>query len=287
MLDALARSPSPSTFEAVREAAIAAACRRMGGVARLRHRSLLASGARRPTEPLLSEEARHALDRLASRLAASAVPGLPGERLLEAVYGQPEVDGPRWVYADWLGEANDPRGEFIVLQLRRAADGSRPSRREKELERRHAGQWLGPLAPLLVKKHTSFSRGFLASCGIKEKWLKDRALVGHPLFSTVTRLDLSSCDAVWANHPTCRALRAVTGVAMWTLRDLKRQVEHLGLTGFEPSSLETLKEQKSLRSVSIDHIPAHTDWAYQTLRPLLGPAVTQVVLNGRAYPPPA
>ena len=36
--------------------------------------------------------------------------------LLDAVVGAPHEDGPRLVYADWLLQRGDPRGELITLQ---------------------------------------------------------------------------------------------------------------------------------------------------------------------------
>ena len=41
------------------------------------------------------------------------------EELLAAVFAAPDDDAPRRVYADWLLERGDPRGEFIQLQCAR------------------------------------------------------------------------------------------------------------------------------------------------------------------------
>src|SRR5262245_55829511 len=38
------------------------------------------------------------------------------ESLLAAVHESPEDDAPRRVYADWLTDHGDPRGEFIAVQ---------------------------------------------------------------------------------------------------------------------------------------------------------------------------
>lgn len=40
------------------------------------------------------------------------------EQMLAAVLAAPDDDRPRLVYADWLMERGDPRGEFIALQLK-------------------------------------------------------------------------------------------------------------------------------------------------------------------------
>jgi uncharacterized protein (TIGR02996 family) len=54
------------------------------------------------------------------------------EHFLQAILAAPDDDTPRLVYADWLDERGDPRGEFIRLQCELAklavADGRRPKR---------------------------------------------------------------------------------------------------------------------------------------------------------------
>src|SRR5262249_36622124 len=49
--------------------------------------------------------------------------GKTEEELLAMVYDDPESDGPRVVYGDWLLERADPRGELMTLQLKRAREG--------------------------------------------------------------------------------------------------------------------------------------------------------------------
>jgi uncharacterized protein (TIGR02996 family) len=87
---------------------------------------------------------------------------------LRAVCEQPDDDSPRLVYADWLDEQGDPRGEFIRLQLKlaryRPADTRRPvwELRAHELWVAHGAAWLARLPSLPgVGWVTPFSRGFL------------------------------------------------------------------------------------------------------------------------------
>lgn len=40
-----------------------------------------------------------------------------GDKLLQAILDNPEDDALRLVYADWLEERGDPRGEFIRVQV--------------------------------------------------------------------------------------------------------------------------------------------------------------------------
>ncbi len=86
------------------------------------------------------------------------------ERLLLAIRDAPDDDAPRLVYADWLAQRGDSRGELIVAACRLAQlDDDDPA--SASLERRigelaDAGRaiWLGPLAE---KLDGDFDRGFL------------------------------------------------------------------------------------------------------------------------------
>ena len=40
------------------------------------------------------------------------------EAFLQAIIDNPDDDAPRLIYADWLEERGDPRGEFIRVQWR-------------------------------------------------------------------------------------------------------------------------------------------------------------------------
>jgi len=67
------------------------------------------------------------------------------QELLEGIWAEPDRDDVRLVYADWLQQQGDPRGEFIMLQMERE---SRPlslaeSAREFRLLRDHSEAWLG------------------------------------------------------------------------------------------------------------------------------------------------
>jgi uncharacterized protein (TIGR02996 family) len=89
---------------------------------------------------------------------------LENPELVAAILDDPDDDGPRLVYADWLEERGDPRGTFIRLQCQReraARDGRRPPAVRKEemaLFGRHALEWLGPTDPKLER--VAWARGF-------------------------------------------------------------------------------------------------------------------------------
>ena len=42
----------------------------------------------------------------------------PDDAFLQAIRDAPDDDAPRLIYADWLDERGDPRGEFIRVQWR-------------------------------------------------------------------------------------------------------------------------------------------------------------------------
>jgi uncharacterized protein (TIGR02996 family) len=82
--------------------------------------------------------------------------------LLEAIVASPDDDAPRLVYADWLSERRDPRGELIALQVARSK--GKPSREAKKRETQllaDCGQaLLGPLGPAVVRTELAWGRGF-------------------------------------------------------------------------------------------------------------------------------
>jgi uncharacterized protein (TIGR02996 family) len=67
-----------------------------------------------------------------------------------AIAADPDDDRPRLVYADWLEEQGDPRGEFVRVQIELArSDGADDRRtqlrwREAALLAEHRADWLGP-----------------------------------------------------------------------------------------------------------------------------------------------
>jgi uncharacterized protein (TIGR02996 family) len=101
------------------------------------------------------------------RAVAAAAPAKRSrEELLRAVYENPADDAPRLVFADFLQEQGDLRGEFIALQFKkRDAKLSRAeSMREKELFAEHGRSWLGAIEKAVLKRGTVFERGFVAVC---------------------------------------------------------------------------------------------------------------------------
>jgi uncharacterized protein (TIGR02996 family) len=108
---------------------------------------------------------------------------LPTEKeLLEAVLTNPRDDAPRLVYADWLSERGDPRGELIALHIK---DPARPANLER---------WSGCLPsmkPDIVDWR--FERGFVGGIRARRwRWLDRAAAIfgEHP----VERLEIENLE---------------------------------------------------------------------------------------------
>jgi uncharacterized protein (TIGR02996 family) len=142
--------------------------------------------------------------------------------LLEACWAERDNDEPRHVYADWLEQQGDPRGEFIALQLLEARGAATPKhvRRAKKLLTEHRAAWLGPelAAALRIQK---FERGFLVDATIRQDAVvRDAAARASSELWFIQRLD--------GEH---RALQLAPG--MRSLETLRLFDEHELLTAIE------------------------------------------------------
>jgi uncharacterized protein (TIGR02996 family) len=103
-------------------------------------------------------------------------------RLRAAIFARPDDDAPRLVYADWLLERGDPRGEFIQIQctlgrpissrgpLAPNHPAARPMRftgdpkpleaRERALLRAHQKTWIAPIRGYINSWY--WDRGFVS-----------------------------------------------------------------------------------------------------------------------------
>ncbi|MCE9561454.1 MAG: TIGR02996 domain-containing protein [Planctomycetes bacterium] len=100
----------------------------------------------------------------------------------KAILDNPDESTSYAAYADWLQEQDDPRGEFMQVQLALEA-GSLPKEQRKQLQARerelldeHEREWLGELAPLLLDLDTHdtlpnvrywWGRGFIAEMRVQ------------------------------------------------------------------------------------------------------------------------
>jgi uncharacterized protein (TIGR02996 family) len=114
------------------------------------------------------------------------------EAFLQAILESPEDDLPRLVYADWLTDQGDPRGEFVHVQcLLARLPGEDPRRphleaRQRQLLDRHQDEWLGALRPLLCR--WTFRRGFLDEAAVHAATYLAHSAIAWP--STVRRVEV-------------------------------------------------------------------------------------------------
>ena len=93
----------------------------------------------------------------------------------EAIVADPDNDEPRLVYADWLDERGDPRGEFIRIQCQVAAGELNDDSVESRTTRRHMfklleqnrGEWLAEFDKLPITQPV-FTRGFVSEVVITQ-----------------------------------------------------------------------------------------------------------------------
>lgn len=142
----------------------------------------------------------------------------------------PDDVARRSVYADWLSERGDPRGELMALQL--AAAGSEPSpaaaKRIAALLKKHQKTWLRPIARnLFGRSEPTFADGMLSAIrldlrklapkpdepllvGLRKLMVWGRVdgqakkLMGSPLLSGLRELE-ASIELVAALHPAAKA----------------------------------------------------------------------------------
>ena len=224
-----------------------------------------ASIAPEPEEELL-------LDRIGQRVQsrrqslASRGPSLKDlEDLLAGVYADPDSDEARAVYADALSAANNPRGEFIHLQLeiarRTAAAAPNPpdtaslERSAKILLNKHGERWVDGVDRALLKSGRVFHRGFLT----RGFWGDVGTTMSHPAW----RLIDTFCVAGYPHHPVqrlCEAehlprLRALYGIDASRLPELFRTRYPEQLTTFgliaTPNTLPTPQRFPNVRHLSL------------------------------------
>jgi uncharacterized protein (TIGR02996 family) len=132
----------------------------------------------------------------AKRTGRAATTGAEEAALLAAIRAAPDEDAPRLVYADFLGEVGDPRGELIHVEceLARTDDERRRARlkrRHRELLATHGATWLSPLRALFPEPECSIElrRGLVEGIRADAPRLVKHAaklLALAPLLSRVT-----------------------------------------------------------------------------------------------------
>lgn len=148
---------------------------------------------------------------------------IPETAFLERILATPEEDSPRLIFADWLDERGDPRGEFIRVQCalaRLPADDPRRfdlMRRERQLRERHGEHWAAPLRGLATAP--LFRRGLVEIVNVEARIFLARGgeLFGRAPIQHVRLLDVGSSLSRLAS---CAHLGRLTGLTFFA--------QHLG-----------------------------------------------------------
>ena len=123
-----------------------------------------------------------------------------GSRLLQAVLDAPDDVAPRLIYADWLQERADPRGEFIAVQCALDAldtDVATERRaylvgRESQLLKKHRNEWLVPIFGKRAKD-CELTRGFVSYVAMRAAELAG-TLEGILRVEPVRRVHVTDAD---------------------------------------------------------------------------------------------
>lgn len=198
--------------------------------------------------------------------------------LLAAIYEAPDDDAPRAIYADWLIERKDPRGEFIMLQLKAAQDELRPldTNKMNMIAKRYSARWLGPLSAVIPSSSRVFERGFLvaASLGPRHQRAFD-ATVSDPRWRTVRTLDSFGFDPTPLLASACGAnLADVGGLSESVLLSVREspqpwnKIRKLGCTStatrLQPAALSALKNMPGLHTVRFGMLGTYFDSPCET-----------------------
>ncbi len=149
---------------------------------------------------------RSLLERISASLTRYADGQVTERKLVDAILEKPEDDGPRLVYADWLMQRGNPRGELVILQCE-AAHGelsAQKAKRLQELQKLHPRALLGPAAHLIYQNlgyelstgRARLERGFITALEVRQE-VPARLWAGHPALSFVESVESNwRCAAV-------------------------------------------------------------------------------------------
>jgi uncharacterized protein (TIGR02996 family) len=205
--------------------------------------------------------------------AARRVSTASKESLLDEILAHPGDDSPRLVYADWLSEQDDPRGELINVQveLERTKDADRfleLEARQVALLSAHGAAWVGPLAAEALQ--VEFRRGFVEKVTVLDagaleglEALFAREPVRELTFASVRGLDVPRLAAAhWLERLDALALRAAQREVGLGSEDVGALLESRHLRGLSTLALRGHR----LADVGALVLAANVPWALPNLK---------------------
>jgi uncharacterized protein (TIGR02996 family) len=208
---------------------------------------------------------------------------------LKAVFALPDDDGPRLVYADWLDEQGDPKGEFIRTQVELARlpgdDPRRPelAARAQALLAAHRPDWDRPLVRLLDDsplqppadarqrpvRGWDYRRGFVEVIDVQAWAFASHANVLFMLMP-LSRVRMHNAHELIG--------RLVTSPALARLREL--DLSDNGITDFDAALLARCIHLSRLRSLDLRRNPIGPDGVRDLRRSPFLSRVTELQLDG-------
>ncbi len=163
------------------------------------------------------------------------------DQFLQAIVDDPENDLPRLVYADWLDEQGDPRGEYIRVQCELAPlDQFDPGRkpledRQDTLFKKHKSKWTKVLKVAAIRSY-EFRRGFVEIVTLNAK--------NH----------LQNAEALLDRVPTIREMKI--NAMKTVLNELleSKWLERLEALNFTSCQMGTRRLKRLLRSKHLKNI---------------------------------
>ncbi|MBL8955112.1 MAG: TIGR02996 domain-containing protein [Myxococcaceae bacterium] len=161
---------------------------------------------------------------------------------LVEIAARPDDDGLKTVFADWLLERGDPRGELMALQLKAERSDEELSR-EALLLRANVRQWLPDEVFInLVPSSIVFEKGVFSAARVQVRSQSAlTASLPHPVWAAVRRLSGAPAELI----ERCHVVEALTEVDDETLLALAlkgRAVGRLRVLGVSGVSERVLGE---------------------------------------------
>jgi uncharacterized protein (TIGR02996 family) len=211
--------------------------------------------------------------------------------LLAAIVAAPDDDAPRMIYADWLSEQGDPRGEFIALQLAAAKLPWKDWAKRDELEdaagklqAKHRKTWKAEL------DEPVYRRGFVERVKVTAEALLDDTdglFEAAPLLRGI-ELAEDVDDATLAKIGAGKQLLRFSELVLTTSASTRALVSFVGAPGVANlrslSFVDTLEVQESVATAmsKSPHLKKLGELRFEST--LVGSVGLRTLLNAKTLP---